>query len=109
MQFVSCHNGQIFTSTASQWNSPSARTRFQIGLPAIDDLLPGGGFSRGGIHEILSHPVHGTPRFFSLLLAKASGGTIVWCDPEGTLYPPAIAAAGVAMEKLFLLHPKTQA
>jgi hypothetical protein len=110
MQFVSCHNGQIFTST-TQWGSAGMLERrrvFRTGLSAIDQLLPGHAFSRGMVHEILHDPRHGTggSRFFALLLARSAGGNIVWCDPNRTLYPPAVAAAGVPMEKLFLLHPK---
>jgi protein ImuA len=36
-------------------------------------------------------------------------GAIVWCDPQHTLYPPAVAAAGVPLEKLFLLYPSNPA
>ncbi len=107
MQFISCHNGQIFTATA-QWASPRARS-FRTGLSAIDELLPGSSFARGAIHEILAEPNHGTPRFFSLLLGRAAGGVIIWCDPLGALYPPAVAAAGIPLEKFFLLHPATAA
>ena len=39
-------------------------------------------------------------------VAKSSGA-IVWCDPQGKLYPPAIAAMGVPLDRLFLLRPKT--
>ncbi|CAN5657558.1 hypothetical protein BH09PLA1_BH09PLA1_20890 [soil metagenome] len=34
-------------------------------------------------------------------------GAIVWCDPQGKLYPPAVAAMGVPLDRLFLLRPKT--
>jgi hypothetical protein len=110
MQFVSCHNGQIFTST-TQWGSAGTfekRRVFPTGLDAIDQLLSGEGFARGMVHEILHDPRSGNggSRFFALLLAKSAGGNIIWCDPNRTLYPPAVAAAGVPMEKLFLLHPK---
>lgn len=107
MQFISCHDGRIF-KTASQWAGPQKKG-FQTGLSALDDLLTGRGIARGAVHEVLSLPNHGVPRFFALLLAKAASGVIVWCDPRQTLYPPAIAVAGVPMEKLFLLHPTTQA
>jgi protein ImuA len=75
----------------------------------IDELLPGNAFPKGAIHEILSEPAHGIPRFFALVLARAITGNIVWCNPSGTLYPPAIAAAGISLDKFFLLHPKSQA
>jgi hypothetical protein len=34
-------------------------------------------------------------------------GAIVWCDPQGKLYPPAVAAMGVPLDRLFVLRPKT--
>jgi len=77
MRFVSCHNGQIFTTTR-QWDSPDSTgptsRGFRTGLAAIDQLLPHGLFARGAVHEILTEPRHGTPRFFPLLLARAAAG-----------------------------------
>ena len=32
---------------------------------------------------------------------------IIWCDPAAEFYPPAAAAAGVSLNNLYLLHPKT--
>jgi len=43
----------------------------------------------------------------SLRLFVSSCGAIVWCDPQGKLYPPAVAAMGVPLDRLFLLRPKT--
>ena len=34
---------------------------------------------------------------------------IVWSDPHHELYPPAVAALGIPLERLFLLHPKDAA
>lgn len=111
MQFVSCHNGQIFTT--QQWQGAAENTArgFATGLPAIDELLPHQRFARGVIHELLAMPNHPTPRFFALLLAKAATGAkspLVWCDPLQTLFPPAIAAAGIPLENVYLLNPRTQ-
>jgi protein ImuA len=107
MQLISCHNGRLFTDSRESdfKNIPSFRTE----LSAIDDLLPHRRFAREAIHEILSEPGQPVPKFFALLLARATSGVIIWCDPQQTLYPPAIAAAGVPLEKLYLLHPKNQA
>jgi protein ImuA len=94
-------------------------------------------FRRGVVHEILSEPSDGTPLFFAMLLARASCGTgeppvsspvspsvswdenhgrvaratggIVWSDPGRALYPPALAAQGIDLDRLFLLQPKTPA
>jgi hypothetical protein len=117
MKFISCHNGKIFTATTTpDWQchfSPTvgfAKKSFQTGLSALDGLLPNSAFARGAVHEILSESRRQTtPRFFALLLARAAGGNIIWCDPQRALYPPAVAAARIPIEKLFLLHPKTQA
>ena len=34
-------------------------------------------------------------------------GAIVWCDPQGKLYPPAVAAMGVPLNRVVLVVPKT--
>jgi hypothetical protein len=107
---------------------------FVTGLPALDALPPGGAFARGAVHEILSDPAHGTALFLAMLLAKCGtggppvseqeiledekhgraarateGGAVIWCDPRGELYPPALAAHGIPLERLFLLHPRAAA
>jgi protein ImuA len=33
--------------------------------------------------------------------------SIVWCDPRRELYPPALAAAGIPLDQLHHLRPKT--
>jgi len=101
---------------------------FSTGLAALDEIAPGGAFARGAVHEVLSDPDDGTPLFFAMLLAsRGSCGTgfqpvsealsetgqrqdarataLIWCDPHGTLYPPALAAHGVEPRRLFLLRP----
>ena len=32
-------------------------------------------------------------------------GALVWLDPFGTLYPPGVAAAGVSLDRLYILRP----
>jgi hypothetical protein len=34
---------------------------------------------------------------------------IVWCDPARTVYAPALAAAGIGLDRLYLVRPKTPA
>ena len=79
--------------------SPAART-FQVGLPALDDLAPGRVFGLGVVHEVLFPPGAPTPRSFALLLAMSAArvrsGCVAWCDPDGTLYPPAPGAGRLA-------------
>ena len=49
--------------------------------------------------------------FLALLLARASSdtGVIIWSNPRRELYPPALAAQGIDLGRLFLLQPKTPA
>jgi protein ImuA len=110
MRLVSCHNGRILTSALADENIPRPKV-FTTGLPALDDLAPAGGFVRGAVHEILSQSRRGVSRFFATLLARsaAQSGAIVWSDPRKELYPPAVAAMGIPLKKLYLLHPQSVA
>ncbi|MGH7180062.1 MAG: ImuA family protein [Tepidisphaeraceae bacterium] len=128
MKFLTCHGGRLHTDVLSQPVGPRNRA-FPTGLEAMDELLPGGAFARGAVHELLALPNHPPPLFVALLIARAAlfplprplppldcardrqgeGRSIVWCDLLGTLYPPSIAAMGVPMDRLFLLHPKNLA
>jgi len=74
-----------------------------------DALAPGGALRRGAVHEILSEPSDGTPLFFAMLLARCGNAAVVWCDPRRRLYPPALAAHGIPLERLFLLRPRNRA
>jgi protein ImuA len=127
MQLISCHNGRLLASALAEETLARPKV-FTTGLRAIDELLPHDGFARGAIHEVLADPNHGMPRFFALLLARSAAvdrgtgfqrardnshgletrvtGAIVWCDPRGELYPPAVAAMGIPLDRLYVLHPK---
>lgn len=105
-----------------------ANRRFTTGLAALDGLAPGGAFERGVVHELLTDTDF-VPRSFALLLAQSASraagttgttrttgtpggeeeGTVVWSDPHRTLYPPALARAGLPLERVLLLHPKSVA
>lgn len=123
MPLVTCHDGRLYTSKPSE--AAATRNGFVTGLPAIDDLMPSGGLARGAVHELLTEPGHGLPLTFAVILAKASvatqespaalprdssparNGAVIWCDPEGTLYPPAVAARGIPLQRLYILRPPT--
>lgn len=118
MKLITCQGGRLLTLgempgdarhsvVAPACDVPS----FATGLPALDALAPAGALRRGAVHEVLSEPAHGTPLFFAMLLARAGGnsGAIVWCDPHHEIYPPALAAQGVDLDRLYLLQPKTPA
>jgi protein ImuA len=82
----------------------------------LDALAPAGALGRGTIHELLYAPEHGEPRFFATVLAQhASAGQkqrrlpVIWSDPRGELYPPAVASMGIDLRRLYLLRPRSAA
>jgi len=116
MQFISCHDGRLLTLEAARLATARGGT-FCTGLQALDALAPGGAFARGAVHELLCEPSHGTPSFLAMLLAKSAShveplaasriadlASIVWCDPDQKLYPPALASHGIPLNRLFLLR-----
>ena len=135
MKLITCQGGRLLTLgempgdvqhsvVAPACDVPS----FTTGLPALDALAPGAALRRGAVHEVLAEPSHGMPLFFAMLLVRSCGtgdppvfsnqehgrvaratGAIVWCDPHHEIYPPALAAQGIDLERLFLLQPKTPA
>src|SRR5258706_672954 len=109
MQIIASHRGQLQVLQSEQ--VASRKIGFKTGLQLLDDLAGPQAFSRGAVHEILAEPNQPPPYFFATLLARAAGGdrAIVWSDPNHLLYPPAIAAAGISLNRLLLLRPKNDA
>ena len=77
------------------------------GFPALDDALPGGGWPRAGLMEILVSNI-GVGECYVLLPAlaaltqKASARWCAWISPPFEPFAPALAAHGVALEKVFV-------
>lgn len=72
----------------------------------------GSGLATGAIHEVLAEPDAESAGTFTALIASAilkakPGGWIVWSDPHRTLYPPALANTGIALERLMILRPRS--
>jgi hypothetical protein len=121
MQLLSCHHGKLLKVNSTDLGAGSfpstssgqAQRFFVTGLQALDRLLPSQAWGRGVIHEILWTEKNARPFFFSALLAraamgeKAAGGCVVWCDPRGEIYPPALQTTGISLDRLFLLRPRT--
>jgi protein ImuA len=129
MRLITCHGGRLQASLFSEGRGKT----FSTGLAAIDGLLPGGGLGRGAVHEILGEPGGASPLFFAMVLARAaaktpiltlhssslslraegrstrggenSHGAIVWCDPGRFIYAPALAAAGMDLDRVYFLRP----
>lgn len=110
MQLISCHEGQLQQLPARALASAKGRT-FRTGLRSIDDLLPGGAFSCGSVHEVLAEPGQRLPLFFAAVLAQSAGsrGAVLWCDPQGRIYPPALSSMGIPLDRTFLVKPRNDA
>lgn len=94
------------------------RIGISTGLPLFDAFASpdGSGLALGAIHEILADPdletagdSAGTLQVFiaSALIAGRQGGWVVWSDPGETLYPPALVKAGLEVERLLILRPRS--
>jgi protein ImuA len=98
--------------------APAARQQaFRTGLELLDELAPGGEFQYGAVHELLHDPKSHQPKTIAMIFAKAAQqmrvgtdanpawGAVVWSDPAGELYPPALLASGITdLRRLILLR-----
>lgn len=80
------------------------------GFPALDAVLPGGGWPRGVLTEILSEQEGiGELRLLMPALARLADedGWQTWIAPPHIPYAPALAAAEVELERLLVVSPKS--
>ena len=80
------------------------------GFAPLDAALPGGGWPRTGLTEILTaRPGLGELQLWLPALAALTAATeprwSSFVSPPFQLFAPAFAAAGVALERLLVLHP----
>lgn len=92
---------------------PPSADAIATGFPALDQLLPGGGWPRGALTEIqLPRTGVGELRLLAAAaaLARLSRGDrwIVFIAPPYIPFAPAFAAAGVALSRLLLVHPRAR-
>jgi protein ImuA len=113
---------------ARAWRGAAPLT---LGVPAIEDWLPGGGLARGGLHEVLGprrqagHDAGaGAALAFAAVLAarraalgafnlhNQGGGHVLWCAAPrrwGTeLYGPGLAAFGLDAARLILVRGRDE-
>ena len=89
--------------------SELARTRcpgIASGFAALDAELPGGGWPCGALSEILpQHEGIGELRILGPALAQLAsrGKFIAWIAPPHLPYAPALAAAGIALERTVIV------
>lgn len=84
-------------------------TGLSTGFPELDAVLPKGGWPQGAVTELLV-PQEGVGALQLLLptLAKISQQRrwIAWVAPPYIPYAPALAAAGVDLSRVLLIHPR---
>lgn len=76
---------------------------------SIDRLLPGGGIVRGGIVECLGRAGDGAMTLSLWMARRLCGeeGMLAVVDSKRQLYPPAMLALGIDLDRTFVLHPKS--
>lgn len=90
--------------------APAVEEWVASGCLALDRLLPERGWRRGAIVEWLSACVGSGAATLALLGARQAcqdGGVLVLVDRPREVYPPALAAWGVDLERVILLYPET--
>ncbi len=78
------------------------------GHAALDRELPGGGWPVGTLSEVLHDGVGiGEVSFLARALARASEGErlVAWINPPHLPYAPALAEAGIALERCMIVRP----
>ncbi|KON81544.1 translesion DNA synthesis-associated protein ImuA [Azoarcus sp. PA01] len=77
------------------------------GFAALDAQLPGGGWPRGALIELLmdAFGIGELALLLPALRAAAPERWIAWIAPPHLPYAPALAAAGVRLDRLLLLTP----
>ncbi|NOZ09434.1 MAG: translesion DNA synthesis-associated protein ImuA [Gammaproteobacteria bacterium] len=81
------------------------------GFTALDPLLPGGGWPLGALTEIITtHEGVGALRLLTPALAQLSGADrwLAWIAPPYIPYAPALAAAGIDLSRVMLVHAQKQ-
>jgi hypothetical protein len=100
---------------------PEAPRGLPSGYHQLDRHLPGGGWPRHAMTEILvGHHGRGELRLLMPALARlcraggepggdaAQAGWIAWIAPPFQPYPPALAAWGIDLSRLLVVHPKSR-
>ncbi len=92
------------------------RQSLPLGLPALDDRLPGGGLPLACLHEIEGARAEwddGAASGFCVWLLirvlAARPGPLLWVTRRGDLYPPGLADLGLDPERVILVQAGNEA
>jgi protein ImuA len=84
------------------------RAVLPFGVPAIDERLPDGGLALGALHEVAgggNGAVDGAAAaLFAAGIAARTRGRVLWCVTRQDLFAPAIAAAGLAPDRVIYVE-----
>jgi protein ImuA len=86
-----------------------AREICSSGSPALDRLLPAGGFRHGTVTEWLADEAAAGAGTLALIAARSAaweGGAVVVMDRNRGFYPPAAAALGLDLENVVIVRPR---
>ncbi len=89
--------------------APPFAASLSTGFPALDAVLPGGGWPQRALTEILlPHEGIGELRLLLPALARLSRGDrwLALVAPPHIPYAPALASAGVELSRVLLVHPR---
>jgi hypothetical protein len=90
----------------------TAAAALSTGYAALDELLPGGGWPRGALTELLiERQGIGELRLLMPSLARLSqaDGWLAWVAPPYVPYAAALAAAGIDLKRLVVAKPPSEA
>ena len=89
--------------------SGAERARISSGLPALDALLPGGGFASGTLVEWLSEGFDESATTLAIMVAgnlMRGRGTLVVVDARREFFPPGAAKLGVDLDRTVVAQPE---
>ena len=127
MKLITAHQGVLHVQSVSQPGAGELTSGdlwgdFWLGVQSPTEEC----LASRGIHELLfdADGGHFPPIFPAAVLARRSMGgavdaagswaqgdarALIWIDPSGTLYPPALVAAGISLGQLYLVRPPASA
>src|SRR5712671_3830895 len=87
---------------------PRRKTVLPFGIKAIDERLPEGGLALGALHEVAgggNGAIDGAAAaLFAAGIAARTRGRVLWCVTRQDLFAPAIAAAGLAPDRVIYVE-----
>ncbi len=89
-----------------------AHASIPIGVPEIDNRLTGKGLAVGTIHEVCGGSIgalHGAAAaHFCAMMAAKTRGKIFWCMTRFDIYAPALAQAGLDLDRVVFCKAGSQ-